>query len=215
MNDKPHVADLLGLSNHTKIPFWRFAVSLGLRSALSYDIDDVEWLTDNLMYICRMKPDGYGSEDYYAMRKRHDELLVALAEKAETDKEIDFVLKNLDVFSSKAGEVIAEKTMRLRLPEYYPHHERSVKGRDAERAAHLELAKTEADLWEILCNPSPCELPHFDTVTKPASLKMIGLTNKLSTLQWFCNRMTSLDVDEVKFDVAKRAYELFKAGELE
>jgi hypothetical protein len=214
MNEQPAIADLLGLSNHTKIPFWRFAVGLSLRPALNYDIDDVEWLTYNLMHISHLRPDGYGSEDYYAMRKRHDELLLSLAEKAETDEEIDFVLKNLDAFMSKASEVIGEKAMSRRRPKDFEYHERVLKGKNAERSTHLELAKTEDDLWPLLTGPM-AESPHFDTVTEPAFRKMIEVTKRLKTLQWICNGTATSYLTDVQFAVAARVYELFKAKELE
>ncbi len=214
MSYDPAVADMIGISEETKIPYWRFAVGLGLRPAMHYEVDDIEWLGYNIMHISHLKPHGYNSEDFYAMVKRHDALLLALAEKAETDEEIDYVLNNLAAFPGKAGEVIAQKAMRLRRPKDYPYHERSLKGKNAERAAHLELAETEDDLWPLMYAPTPMELPCFDTVTEHVFRKMIGVTVKLSTLQWICNCTSTTRLTDIQFEVAARAYALFKASKL-
>ncbi len=213
MPRKIAVADLIGVAEKTKIPYWRFAVGLGLRPAMQYEVDDIEWLTYNLMHISHLRPHGYDSEDFYAMMKRHDELLLALAKKAETDEEIDYVLSNLHAYARNAQEIICEKAMSRRRPKEFSYHEKSLKGKNAERAAHLELAKTEEDLWQIMNGPI-AESPRFDTVSELAFRKMIEVTTKLSTLQWICNCTSTTALTEVQFNVAKRAYELWRTSTL-
>jgi hypothetical protein len=197
MSDKPHVSDLLGFSELSQIPYWCFVVAFELRPAVQYSgMTDVEWLFNNLFHISHLKPDGYESEEYYAMRKRLDEILLGLTRTAETEEEIDYILAHVGPFMSPAGEAIAEKAMRRRTPEKFRHHERSLKGRNGERSVQLDLADTEKDLERLVSPSLTAELPHFDTVTAPAYLKLAATTHSLFILKWIydCTNLTMLDI---------------------
>lgn len=211
MGRESHISNLIGLAQQTEIPFWCFEVGLGLRLAISYPETNIEQIKEDLLYLGGL---GHGSEQYYAMAKRHSEVLLEWAEKAETGDEIDYVISNCSAFSSPGADIIADKNRKLRRPDTYLAHERSLKGLNARRTSDLQLATTVDTIAEVITSHAVIpEGPTYDTVTLAAKEKYVAIAKKLSELKWIYD-MSLTQHHDLQPQVARRVYELWQKREL-
>jgi hypothetical protein len=191
------------IAREVSLPLWCFLVAKDIRKPVEYPDLDLPWFKENKIYLGHL---GGESEEYYALRKRLESLLLPLAEAAATEAEFSFVLKHCDTFDFNIQEIIWAKKRKLDEPEHFRLHERSLKSENARRLTAIELSETEEELWSFV-NGVMAEMPRFDTATEKAVKKMLTITTKLSTLKSLYDSYLHTQVDW-RFDIARRIIEL-------
>ncbi len=194
-----------------KMPLWCFLVAYGIRKPVEYSDFNLDWFKENHIYLGHL---GGESEEYYALRKRHEMLLLPYAQAAVSEDEIRFVLDHLDTFNQDIREVARDKWKKLKEPERYRAHEKSLKSENARRLTAVELSETEEELWSFVTGGPMAESPRFDTATELAVKKMTQTTTKLSTLKWLYESYLHTQIDW-RFDIVRRIVELKETELLE
>jgi hypothetical protein len=186
------------LARKIGIDFWEFEIALDVRPTLTYPGFTIPELHDyhiRMVFNC-----DDGSEQNYAVSLQLMTELEKVAMSAESEEDINFVIKHLPSFYTPAHDIISEKRKLRTEPERLARHKKLMLEHSAVEKARLSVCETAQEAFAIATRITGPELPWYDTHTEAAFLRAVELADDIEMLKeinqrsliWHSSRFAAL-----------------------
>ena len=195
---KVDISGMIHLAKEVGIPFWEFELATDIRETIHYPNMDLEELAEYKLRVFFQLPDT--EEQSYAIQMKLIQTLEELATKAETDEEIDAVIRHLPSYYIPAGDIACEKRKARTKPEWLLQHKKLMRLEFAKRDAELSCCETAQEVLHLTNRHILADLPWHDTHTEKAFLRIIEMTEDIDILKvvreksavWHQSRLASV-----------------------